>query len=563
MLIPSTSPGLAQSAPSPGSQTAGTATAQTDAPEPPAPAVVVTLSQNAKEVLAEGTPPSDPAQALRDQLTQATTALYDTSGATNPDDQFAAFKFISQTLLHGPAVEGLPEPNLQFASALVDSPFAQRLNQVVGYMAGQNTIDSSADPFAERAQVGARVLAAFDGLSTTDQQLYVSAQAFRTETGYELPWVHQSGAVIQSPADFRANMQAQIRIDQAFGAAIEDPRYAEATVWNGRVRNDADARVLALGKLATAAGDQQMIELVDLRYHRNAVDWTQKAQAYLDKYGPPAAASPAGDAAAGAPPAPFVLRQTAADPATQRTLNAIATLNDPTASIDDRMAALDVRSPKNSPASSWVLGWMSERSAFAVDVDRAGTGLMNHMMSIGRSAQRSGDDVPPNGAQLTLGYLNRRSEDDQRLIARAYGHDDVGSWMAELQGQSDAYTARYGGPGPADGKGGSGGNAGATALETLRQVSASQKQFVEAERARRVGDDPKKTGATAPADGRIPGPVDPNSARALETLRQIIEDLQSFADAERARRTGEDRGSYGRSGPDRRFDPGSNLDKVA
>jgi len=561
MLISSTSPGLVQPAPSLGDQTAGTATAQTDAPETPTPAVVVTLSQNAKEVLAEGTPPSSPAQALRDQLTQATTALYDTSGSASPDEQFAAFKFISQTLLHGPAVQGQPDPNLQFAAALVDSPFAQRLNQVVGYMASQNTIDSSADPFAERAQVGARVLAAFDGLSQADQQLYVSAQAFHTETGYELPWVHQSGAVIQSPDDFRANMQAQIQIDQAFGTAIEDPRYAEATVWNGRVQNDADARVLALGKLAAAAGDQQMIELVDLRYHRNAVDWTQKAQAYIDKYGPPPASS--GDAAASAPPAPFVLRQTAPGPDTRRMLNAIATLNDPKASIDDRMAALDLRPPKNSPASAWVLSWMSERSAFSMDVDRAGTGLMNQMMSIGRSAQRSGDDVPPNGAQLTLGYLNSRSEDDQRLIARAYGHDDVGSWMAELQSQAEAYTAQYGEPASADGKGRSANNAGATALETLRQVSASQKQFAEADRARRIGDDPRKTGATDTADGQTPSPVDPNSAKALETLRQVIDDLQSFADAERARRAGAEPGPYGRSDPYRRFAPGLTLDRVA
>lgn len=562
MLISSTSPGV-QPTPSPDSQTAATATARSDAPENTTPAVVVTLSQDAKAVIAEGTPPSDPAQALRDQLTQATVALYDTSGSASLDDQFAAFKFISQTLLHGPAVQGQPEPNLQFASALVNSPFAQRLNQVVGYMAGQNTIDSSADPFAERAQVGAKVLAAFNGLSATDQQLYLSAQAFHTETTYELPWVQQSGAVIQSPDDFRANMQAQIQIDQAFGAAIEDPRYADATMWNGRVQNDADARVLALGKLAAAAGDQQMIALVDLRYHRNAVDWTQKAQAYLDKYGSPSAVSPPGDAAAGAPPAPFVLRQTAPDPATQRMLNSIATLNDPRASIDDKMAALDVRPPKNSPASAWVLGWMSERSAFAGEVDRAGTGLMNHMMSIGRSAQRTGDDVPPNGSQLTLGYLNSRSDDDQRLIARAYGHDDVGSWMAELQSQADAYTAQYGDPGSADGKGRSASDAGATALETLRQVSASQKQFVEAERARRTGDDPRKTGATDITDGKTPSPVDPNSARALETLRQIIDDLQSFADAERARRAGEEPGRYAVGEPDRRSALGLSLDRVA
>jgi hypothetical protein len=545
MLISSTSLSRVQPAP----LTAATAVAPSGSAESSTPAVVVTLSQNAREVLAQGTAPPDPApdpaQALRDQLTQAAAVLNDTSGSATTDDQFEAFKLISQTLLHGPAVNGESDPNLQYASALVDSPFAQHLNQVFGYMASQNTITSSAAPFAQRAEVDARVLAAFDGMTQADQQLYVSAQAFHTETTYELPWVHQSGVVIQSPEDFHANMQAQIQVDQALGQAIEDPRYAASTVWNGHVQNDADARVLALGKLAAAAGDQQMMDLTDLRYYRNAVDWTQKAAAYFEKYGPPPALSPAGEAAANVAPSPFIPQSTAPNPDTQRVLNAIATLNDSKASIDDKMAALDVRPPKNSAGSAWVLAWMSERSAFSKAVDNAGSGLMNQMMSVGRHAQAAADDVPPNGAQLTLGYLDSRSDDDQRLIARAYGYSDVSAWKADLLSQAAAFTAQYGDSGSEAAEGASRAQSApkaddgtATALKTLKQVSASQKQFVEAERARRMGDESKATGIDA-ADTQATTNADPSSAKALETLRQIIDNLQSVADAERARRAGE------------------------
>ncbi len=552
MLISSTSPGLVQPTPLPDSQTSATTVAQPDVTAGSSPAAVVTLSQDAKDVLAKEAAPLDPAQALRDQLSQAAAVLNDTSGSVSTDDQFQAFKMISQTLLHGPAGGGEADPNLQFASALVDSPFAQRLNQVFVYMASQNTITSSADPFAERAEVDARTLAAFDGLSQADQQLYVSAQGFHTETTYELPWVHQSGAVIQSPDDFHANLQAQTQVDQALGKALDDPRYAADTLWNGRVQNDANARVLALGKLAAAAGDQQMVDLTDLQYYRNSTDWTAKAAAYFEKYG--AAESSSGDVTANTAPAPFVPRPTGPNPDTQRVLGSIATLNDPKASIDAKMAALDVKPLKNNPASAWVLSWMSERSAFSKAVDRASSELMNHMMSVGRRAQAGGDDVPPNGAQLTLNYLDSRSGDDQRLIARGYGYRDVDTWKSDLQSQAAAFTDQYG---DASSVGASqAGDEGKTALKTLKQVSASQKQFVETERAKRSGGDDA-------ADGQATTHVDPKSAKALETLGQIIDNLQSFAETERARRAGEEPRQLAQSVWDKRLTPGAQIDKVA
>lgn len=534
------------------------------------PAVVVTLSRDAQEILAQGTTPTDPARIIRGQLAQAVAVLNDTSGSVSADDQFTAFKLVSQTLIHGPAGQGEADPNLQFASALVDSPFAQHLNQLFGYMASQTTTTSSADPFSQRVTDDVRILAAFDGLPRVDQQLYVSAQAFHTETTYELPWVHQSGAVIQTPDDFRANLQARIEIDRALGAAIEDPRYAAATAWNGHFRNDTDARVLALRKLAAAAGDQQMIDLTELRYSRNAVDWTQKAQAYLDRYGPSPSGASSGDAAPAAAPAPFVLKPTAPNPDTRKVLDSIATLNDPTASIDDRMAALDGPRLKNSPASSWVLGWMSDRTAFAKAIDTAGSALSDRMMSIGRQAQARGDDVPPDGARLTLDYLNGRSGDDQRLIARAYGYSDVGSWKADLESQATAFTTQYGKPG-ASGSSDASQPWPATqadkgrleALKTLEQVSISQKQFVEAERLRRANVDSGTAGGIDAPDGTPASPVDPNSAKALETLRQIIDNLHSLAAAERARRTGNEPGQDVWSASGRLTTPGAKARTLA
>lgn len=552
MRVSSTSPGLVQPAPLSDNSAPAPTTAQPGFTASSGPAAIVTLSQDAKDVLAQQTSPLDPAQALREQLSQAAATLSDTSGSVSTDDQFQAFKMISQTLLHGPAGGGEADPNLQFASALVDSPFAQRLNQVFAYMASQNTITSSADPFAERAKVDARTLAAFDGLSQADQQLYVSAQAFHTQTTYELPWVHQSGAIIQSPDEFHANLQAQVQIDQALGAAIDDPRYATDTLWNGRVQNDANARVLALGKLAAAASDQQMVDLTNLQYYRNSVDWTAKATAYLEKYGSSSARSSSGDGTANPAPAPFVLRPTAPNPDTQKFLGAIATLNDPKASIDAKMAALDVKPLRSSPASAWVLSWMSERSAFSKEVDRASSALMNHMMSVGRNAQAGGRDVPPNGAQLTLDYLDSRSGDDQRLIARGYGYRDVATWKSELQSQAAAFADQY----PARAAATKADDEGSTALKTLKQVSARQKQFVETERAKRLGDD----GAT---DDQAKTPVDPESAKALETLSQIIDTLQSFAEAERARRAGEESRQQAQSLWDKRLTPGARIDKVA
>ncbi|MDI1366239.1 MAG: hypothetical protein PSX79_15505 [bacterium] len=417
------------------------------------------------------------------------------------------------------------------------------------YMASQNTIMSSAAPFAQRAEVGARTLAAFDGLSQTDQQLYVSAQAFHTETTYELPWVHQSGVVIQSPDVFQANLQAQIQVDQALGEALDDPRYPADILWNGRVQNDANARVLALGKLAAAAGDQQMVDLTDLQYYRNSVDWTARAAAYFEKYGP--AESSSGDVTANPAPAPFVPSPTSSNPDTQRVLSSIATLNDPRASIDDKMAALDVKPLTNNPASAWVLSWMSERSAFSKAVDRASSGLMTQMMSVGRRAQAGDDDVPPNGAQLTPNYLDSRSDDDQRLIARGYGYRDVDTWKSELQSQAAAFADQYGASSFAGAESSSRADDKSTmALKTLKQVSASQKQFVEAERAKAT-------------DGQTAPHVDPKSAKALETLGQIIDNLQSFAEAERARRAGEEPRQQAKSIWDKRIKLGAYIDKVA
>ena len=164
--------------------------------------VIVSLSDAAKAALAAGSTDSpdnvtipkatqavDPAQALRDQFDQAIAALNDTSGAASVDDQLAAYKFVNDTLLSGPASQGQADPNLQYAVDLANSAFSQRADQVSAYMQAVGAgAGSGQSPtwFADGAKVYEQKLAAFDGLSAGYRRRLVASRLELGEYGKAL-----------------------------------------------------------------------------------------------------------------------------------------------------------------------------------------------------------------------------------------------------------------------------------------------------------------------------------------------------------------------------------------
>lgn len=470
-------------------------------------AVIVSLSDAAKAALAAGStdpaadvtapeasPAVDPAQALRDQLNQAIAALNDTSGSASVDDQLAAYKFVNDTLLNGPASQGQADPNLQYAVDLANSAFSQRADQVSAYMQAVGAgAGSGQSPtwFADGAKVYEQKLAAFNSLSAVDQQIYVGVAAvYSHERRQAFSFAWDQGAIISTPEEHRANLQANIDVMRALQVAMNDPRYAAATEYSGVLKDSSTGRLDTQIRLAQAAGDQQTVDLLSLRDYRGTASWTQRAEAYFAEYGP----APSSESQPVAAPPAFVAQPISANGAAgataQRMVDALQTLNDPRASTDAKFAALaDSR-------GTGVLYWLSLDSGFFKQVAATQRAYSNAMASAAaRAAGGAGDDFDMSAfARYQAGYLDRLSADDQRAVAFDYGYTDVESFRSYLAEIAEQGMANPAASAKSDSK-----TAAERALDTLTAIDDKMRADREAaaKAADKADQQPKEANAVA------------------------------------------------------------------
>jgi hypothetical protein len=338
-----------------------------------APVDTVTLSQAAQQSLATAagaapaaSPAVDPSQP--DDVTQAIATLNDTSGNVSASDQWNAFALLSVYVAGGPqeiawaqnaVATGKftsPPPDVYTAAkgnaivALIDSPFGQRVEQDEQQVGTPERVQDSPNGDALAASVDAST-AAFNSLSTTDQQIYVNAADLSNQLEGE-------PATLATPADFVAYQNATADVDRALQAAITSPTYATALTQTPNAKSwqiisqatgnytpeDFGNKVEDLGTLAAATGDLATATLAQLDHTGldggattyDDAAWTQQVQAYFAEYGPP----PAPDATA-PPPALVISGETAPPPDGAQVSAALATVWDTSgnASVTDQIAA--------------------------------------------------------------------------------------------------------------------------------------------------------------------------------------------------------------------------------
>jgi hypothetical protein len=286
----------------------GAKTAVGAAPDPTAgtPAAdSVTLSAEAQQTLSSGQPP--PATVATtpssDAIDAAVAALNDTSGKTSVADQLQALALISNLVATSSTVATSTghAPDISAGVALFDSPFANHATDLFNTISNMKAYyGSMASDYGDRfANSIDDALGAFIAMSVDDQQTLVGTTAIQQK-------MMGDAAPITTVAGYQANQQAQADVIRAIAAAEANPAYA-ATIGTNESggANDFGGKRDAMGKLAAAAGDQATVDLVKLsQTPANTDAWTQAAQAYFAKYGPPPApvATPGPPAANPNPP---------------------------------------------------------------------------------------------------------------------------------------------------------------------------------------------------------------------------------------------------------------------
>ena len=235
MPISSVSSGVTISPPVP--STGSTAPASASSPSPSAvatpstaPADTVTLSPAAQQSLATGTVPQPNDATQSDTLTQAIAILNDTSGTFSVSDQLQAYGQVAISVMSpektasyaADYVPGQTVPANPYTAAkgeaiaaLMDSPSGQHAQQLlnqVGSIGGWSALDQLAN---SRDQM----LTALNGLSATDQQIYVGVTGLRNQ-------MLIGGTAIATVDDYRANQVAQADVERALQAALTNPAYA-------------------------------------------------------------------------------------------------------------------------------------------------------------------------------------------------------------------------------------------------------------------------------------------------------------------------------------------------
>lgn len=386
----------------------------------------VSLSAAAQNLPAETVAAAPSPSSSRDELlAEAVSVLNDTSGSASTGDLLKEFNLIADSLRNGPAGEGQPTADLDAGAALIDSPVAQRMQQLLSHVSSHFDYAAWSDGTRHANSIDT-ALAAFNSLSADDQELLVGARALRQHQ-----YKPQATGLIETVDDYRANQVAKAGIERALQVAIADPRYAADTVFNASGgRNDFYSQRDALGKLAAAAGDQQMMDLVKLsQTDPESRAWTQSAEAYFAKYGP----APDGDPAKIAAPSAFVDAPPTQDGRGKALMNAIATMNDTTGKVSsaEKYSAYQRASSfvaYNSPIGS-LAGTLIWASPFAKHVDSLDA-VMNRGVTRGSDA-----------AQVQLDNLNRMSADDQAIFFNKT-NDASGQRFASLETMKVNYAVR-------------------------------------------------------------------------------------------------------------------------
>ncbi|THD58936.1 hypothetical protein [Phenylobacterium sp.] len=260
---------------------------------PPAPST--TAAPTASSAAASSTPAAV-TPPTQDQIAAAVAALNDTSGQTSLDDQLKAYALLTNVVAQGQVLQpnlappATPPPGGMIeatdAAALVGSPFAVRVDQVVAQVNGQKD-SSGQDNGYDLANTVDKGLAAFNSLSADDQQIYVAATNFSNA-------LQSQAAPIASVADYQANQLAQADVDRAVQAAQDNPAYAAQIQTNAQgQKNNFASRTSALASTAQAAGDQATAQLAQLAASvSDSAAFTEAAQSYFTANGPPPASHP-------------------------------------------------------------------------------------------------------------------------------------------------------------------------------------------------------------------------------------------------------------------------------
>jgi hypothetical protein len=408
-------------------QTASTTTAT---PAPPTSSVdTVTLSAAAQQALATAAAPQPDSSRppAADPLQTAIAALNDTSGKTSTADQLQAYETVVNFVAGSSTASSKADPSAigDATAALYSSSFGQHAQQLLSQIG--SIIDwSGGDKTADTVE---NALATFDGLSTTDQQIYVGAIGLQHQlVSGETP--------IATVADYQANQQARADVERALQVAETNPAYA-STISQG-VKQGFYGRRDNLAGVAAAAGDQATVALVKLSQAKpDTADYTAQVQAYFAQYGPaPAAARP-----------PTAVALPSASAATsvngQALAGALAAVNDTSGktAFTDQLSAYQTLSSYFSsgqdygPARTAVIQNFSA-SAFFKQVDAAAQQYNAQSIGLVRSASASASYGGSSQAQLAL--LNSLSPMQQQLVFAGTAPPGVASldaWKAQF-GQS-------------------------------------------------------------------------------------------------------------------------------
>ena len=257
----------------------------------------VTLSNQAQEILANPSAAPNPAAAnattsatwTNDVVSQAITALNDTSGKATVADQISAYELVSGLVantknfdLSNPANAGA----VDVATAFSTSAFVQHAQSLIA----QNSSFLAASTGQSDSESVQRQLNNFDSLSSDDQQTLVAALNTANQA------IHGSD-LYTSVDSYIANRQAVINVDRAVSAAFANPTYAAGLTANQPSENlDATSlKFASLTKQAAATGDTATLALIALARNSGAVgdSFTTKAQAFFSQYG--AAPAPTAD----------------------------------------------------------------------------------------------------------------------------------------------------------------------------------------------------------------------------------------------------------------------------
>jgi hypothetical protein len=259
------------------------------------PAATTPAATPASVVAAPATPEASP-PPTQDEITAAVAALNDTTGQTSLDDQLKAYALLTNLVAQGQVLQpnfllpATPPPGGMIkatdAAALIASPFAVRVDQVVAQVNGQKDA-SGQDNGYDLANTIDKGLAAFNGLSADDQQIYVAATNITNA-------LQSQAAPIASVADYQANQLAQADLDRAVQSAQDNPTYASQIQTNAvGGKNNFASRTSAMVGVAQAAGDQATADLAQLAASASSsAAFTAAAQAYFAKNGAAPASHP-------------------------------------------------------------------------------------------------------------------------------------------------------------------------------------------------------------------------------------------------------------------------------